>query len=191
MSNFQEIFGQSGFETGSCAPQLDYEALPPGKYVVSIEKSEVKATKAQNGHYLELTMCVLEGNFKNRKLWDRINIDNPSQQCVQIGRSVLAAIGLALEVPSLLAAEQLVGGVLVAHVKVKGEQNEIRTYSSVAKYRADQAVAVAQGGQAVTTACAPPAQQQPPQQQQPVQPQQPGQQASPQPASVPPWQRQN
>lgn len=139
MSDFQTIFGDDGFGTDSVAPQEDYALLPPGKYVVSIDKSEVKQTKRMDGHYLELTMCVLEGKYRNRKLWDRINIDNPSQTCVQIGLSVLAAIGRALQLPKLLEAAQLVSGVLVAHVKVKGDQNEIRTYSSVASYREEQA----------------------------------------------------
>jgi len=207
MSDFQTIFG-GGFQTDSVEAQKDFDVLPPGKYPVQIETAVVKPTKAGNGHYAELVLVVLDGPCKNRKLWDRINIDNPNPVCVKIGLSVMAAIGQSLKIPYLQDASQLQGGVLVAHVKVKNEQNEVRTYSSMEAYRAEQAKQPLQAAAAQQ-----PVQQQPAKQpaQQPVQQvaqrqppqcpvQQPVQQQPPQPSaqggslpdypgSKPPWER--
>lgn len=138
MADLSTIFGAAGFQTGSVEPQKDFDVIPPGQHVVQIEGSEVKLTKKQTGHYLELVLTVLEGPAKGRKLWDRINIENPEPQCVEIGARVLAAIGQALKIEHLVNETQLLNGVLVAHVKVKGEYNEIRTYSSLEDYRLKQ-----------------------------------------------------
>lgn len=90
----------------------------------------MKQTKAGNGHYVELVLRILEGEFQGKKVWNRINIDNPSAKCVEIGCAQLAALGLALGIANLTTVQQLVNGVVIAHVKVDGEQNDVRTYSA-------------------------------------------------------------
>jgi hypothetical protein len=128
MSDLQQIFG-NGFDTGSVPPAEDFAAVPPGKYPVVIEKAEVKQTKKGDGHYIELQLSILDGPAKNRKVWDRINIQNPSQQCVEIGLRSLAALGLAVGLASVSDTSQLLNKVCIAHVKVDGENNSVRTYS--------------------------------------------------------------
>lgn len=130
MSDLATIFG-NGFDTGSVPPAEDFVAIPPGKYPALVEKAEVKSTKAGNGHYVELTLSILDGQYKNRKLFDRINIDNPSQECVSIGLRSLAALGQAIGLTSISDTSQLLQKVCIAHVKVKDEQNYVRTYSSL------------------------------------------------------------
>lgn len=130
MADLQSLFG-GGFDTSSVPPQEDFVVIPPDKYVVVIDAAEVKPTKSQTGHYIELTMTVVDGQYKDRKVWDRINIANPSQKCVEIGLRSLAALGLAVGLSSIADTDQLLGKVAVAHVKVKEGQNEVRTYSAV------------------------------------------------------------
>ena len=130
MSNLAAIFG-AGFDTNTVEPQGDFEVIPPGKVPVIFDKSEVKQTKAGTGYYLELAMTITDGEYRNRKLWDRINIQNPSQQCEKIGRSELSALGKATGVTYVSDENQFLGKTCIAHVKVKDEQNEIRTYSAV------------------------------------------------------------
>ena len=128
MSDLQQLFGGPGFDTHSVPPQEDFIVLPPGKYPVMIEKAEVKTTKSGTGHYLEVQLSVLDGQAKNRKVWDRINIQNPSEKCVEIGLRSLAALGQALGLASIQDTNQLLNGVCIACIKVKDEQNEVRTY---------------------------------------------------------------
>jgi len=125
------IFGQNAFDTGAVEPQSDYEVIPPSKVLVLIEEAEVKPTKANTGYYLKLKLSVVDGPYKNWKLFDNINVQNPSAQCVEIGLRQLAALGLAIGVKVITDSSQLVNKTCIANVKVKDDQNYIRTYSPV------------------------------------------------------------
>lgn len=136
LANF---FGTTdGFDTHSVEPQADFVAIPPGDYPIVIEKSEMKKTKSGNGHFLELTckILALPGNASGmmgqsavgRKVWDRLNLDNPNGQAVEIALRSFAALGQALNLARIQDTQQIVGGMCIACVKVKDGSNEIRTY---------------------------------------------------------------
>ena len=205
------FLGDNGFDPNAHEPQEDFVVLPPGKYPVMIEAAEVKQTKKGDGHYLELTMKVIDGPSVNRKLWDRINIDNPSLKCVEIGLRVLSALAKSVSLPAIQDTSQLVDKCCLASVKVKDNNNEVRTYLPIE--HAGQAGSVQQQCQAPPQqppAQQPPAQQpvgnpgfqQPPQQQytpdgqnpsqtprQAPYQQPPAQQPAPDASSPPPWAR--
>lgn len=127
--DLRSIFGVE-FDPFSIKPQKDFEVIPPGEHLCLIDRAEVKITKKGDGHYIELEMTIQGEEYKNRKLWDRINIDNPNSECVRIGLEHLAALGQAIRINELSDSAQLVGHPVIAHVKVRNEQNEIRTYSA-------------------------------------------------------------
>jgi len=128
MSDLESIFG-SEFDSSQFDPMGDYDLLKPGKYPVEIEEASVQPTKAGNGHYIKLKLRVIDGEYSNRVLFDNLNIDNPSQQAVEIAKRTLSAICGALNIGKIKDSAQLVGGKLLAHVKVKDGQNQVRTYS--------------------------------------------------------------
>ncbi len=86
------------FNANEVEPMEPLEAVPAGKYNVVITESEAKPTKSRNGHFLELAFEIIDGEFKGRKVWARLNLDNPNQQAVQIARSELSAICRAVNV---------------------------------------------------------------------------------------------
>ncbi len=131
MSDLSGFFNQAAFDVNSVEPQGDFEVIPPGKYTVLIEKSELQQTKKGNGHFIYLEMQIADGQFKGRKIFDRINVENPSSQCIVIGKRCLSALGLAIGLQAVSDTSQLVNQLVIAHVKIKNEQNEVRTYSSV------------------------------------------------------------
>ena len=137
MANLNSIFGSS-FLADQYEPAREYQLYDPGQYPSQIESVEIKPTKANNGAFVEVKMVMLEGPYKGQRLTDRINIDNPSAACVAIGRGQLTALCLAAGIAKLDDTDQLHQCVVVSHVKVKNEQNEIRTYSSITDYRAKQ-----------------------------------------------------
>ncbi len=143
MSDLGDFFSQQPFFVDSVEPQADYEIIPPGKYVVAIEKAEVQQTKKGTGHFIYLEMAVVDGQYLKRKVFDRINIDNPNAQCVEIGLRCLAALGKAIGLQVVSSVNELVNQVVVAHVKVKNDQNEVRTYSPVGANPAPPAAPVA------------------------------------------------
>lgn len=128
MSDISEIFG-SDFDHNEYEPTADFAVIPPGKYTVRIDEASVKQTKAGNGHFIQLQMKVVEGEHKGAVLFDNLNIDNPSTQAVEIAKRTLSAICKALHIERCKDTAQLQGGIMIAHVKVKDDQNRIRTYS--------------------------------------------------------------
>lgn len=123
------IFGEE-FNSNDYEPLGTFEAIPPGNYTVQIEKTELRTTKKGDGHYVWLEMVVLEGQYKGRKLWDQINIDNPSVKCAEMGRKAFGDLVRAAGYQKVSNTDVLLQSIVVAVVKVKDSQNEIRTYKS-------------------------------------------------------------
>jgi hypothetical protein len=73
-----------------------FEPLPPGQYRTQIVQSEMRPTKDGNGSYLWLELDILEGPFAGRKLWDRLNLNNPNAQAVEIAQRTLSSICYAV-----------------------------------------------------------------------------------------------
>ena len=183
-----QIFG-GAFDPNSVEPAADFEVLPPGKYPCLIEESELKSTKKGDGYYVKLVMSVLDGQFKGRKVFDNINISNPNQQAMEIGQRSLSALALAIGLPAVTDTAQLANQCVVASVKVKDGDNQVRTYLPIGGQQPPQQSPPAQYQQPQQTQ--PPAQQ-PPQQQTaapPAQYQQPQAQTQPPAQAKPPWAR--
>ena len=125
----------NGFAATKVAPAADFEPLPAGKYLAVITDSEMKPTKSGNGHYLELTFQVIDGQYKGRLLWSRLNLDNPSEQAVQIAQGELSAICRSVGVMRPKDSIELHNLPLLVTVKCKKRQdngdivNEIRGYA--------------------------------------------------------------
>jgi len=125
----------SGFDANSVNPATDFEPLPAGKYVAIITDSEMKSTKSGSGNYLELTFQVIDGPFKGRLLWSRLNLDNPNAQAVQIAQGELSAICRAVGVMQPKDSLELHNLPLLVTVKCKKREdtgdvvNEIKGYT--------------------------------------------------------------
>jgi hypothetical protein len=124
-----------GFDANQVEPSSDFEPIPAGKYLAVITESEMKPNKAGTGHYLQLTFQVVDGPYKGRNLWARLNLDNPNATAVQIARAELSAICRAVGVLAPNDSVELHDLPLVIHVKCKkrddtGElTNEIKGYA--------------------------------------------------------------
>lgn len=124
-----------GFNANDVEPATDFEAIPAGKYLAVITESEVKPNKSGTGSYLQLTFQVIEGEYKNRFLWARLNLDNPNATAVKIARGELSAICRAVGVMAPGDSVELHDLPLVISVKCKkradtGEiTNEIKGYA--------------------------------------------------------------
>ncbi len=124
-----------GFDANQVEPSANFEPVPAGKYPAMVTESEMRPNKAGTGAYLQLTFQVLDGPFKNRFLWARLNLDNPNATAVQIARAELSAICRAVGVLAPNDSTDLHNLPLTIHVKcVKradtGElANEIKGYS--------------------------------------------------------------
>lgn len=86
------------FDASQVEPKKDFVALPAGIYNVTIIDANWKTTKAGTGKMLVLEFEVLDGDKKGRKLFTRLNLDNPNATAVQIAQSELSSICRAINV---------------------------------------------------------------------------------------------
>ena len=124
-----------GFDARTVEPAADLTPIPPGKYLAIITESEMKPTKSGVGSYLELTFQIIEGEYKNRNLWARLNLDNPTPLTVKIAQGELSAICRAVNVLAPKDSLELHNLPLTISVKTKKRQdtgeivNEIKGYA--------------------------------------------------------------
>jgi len=133
--------------------------IPTGEYLVQIVDSDMKPTKNNDGQYLELTHEVIDGPYKGRKVWARLNLDNPNAQAVEIANRDFAAIRHATGVmnprdsadlhrkPMVIRVEMIPAGTVNRRgVASDRDRNEIRTWKA-----AEGGAGNAQGASASTT----------------------------------------
>jgi len=124
-----------GFDANQVEPASALDPIPAGKYPAVITDSEMKTNKAETGEYLQLTFEIIDGPHKGRKLWARLNLDNPNAVAVQIAKAELSAICRAVGVLAPKDSVELHNLPLVIHVRCKKRQdtgdiaNEIKGYS--------------------------------------------------------------
>ena len=125
----------NGFNATEVEPTTSFEPLPAGKYLAAVTESEMKPTKSGSGSYLQLTFTILEGEYTNRVLWARLNLNNPNATAVKIARSELSAICHAVGVMQPRDSVDLHNLPLVITVKCKKRDdtgdlaNEIKGYA--------------------------------------------------------------
>ena len=124
-----------GFDANQVEPTAALDPIPAGKYPAVVTESEMKANKAGTGSYLQLTFQIIDGPYKNRVLWARLNLDNPNATAVQIARGELSAVCRAVGVLAPSDSTELHNLPLVIHVRCKKRSdtgeigNEIKGYS--------------------------------------------------------------
>ena len=124
------------FNANEVEPNAEFDPVPADKYLAVIIASEMKPTKSGTGSYLELTFQIIEGQYQNRNLWARLNLNNPNATAVAIARGDLSAICRAIGVLTPKDSAELHDLPLVIDVRCKkrddtGEiTNEIKGYSS-------------------------------------------------------------
>jgi hypothetical protein len=88
----------NNFNAHDVDPNFAFDPIPAANYLAIMTESEYKPTKSGAGQYLQLTFQVLEGEYKGRLLWARLNLDNPNATTVKIARAELSAICRAVGV---------------------------------------------------------------------------------------------
>lgn len=154
----------SGFDATHVEPSTDFDPLPAGKYLAVIAESEMKPTKAGTGSYLQLTLEIIEGPHKGRKVWARLNLINNNDKTVQIAQAELSAICRAVGVLAPKDSVELHNLPLLITVKCKKRTDTDEITNEVKGYAKKDA------------------------QQQPAPPQ-PGSQPAPSANGTPPWRR--
>jgi hypothetical protein len=123
-----------GFDANKVEPATPFEAIPAGKYLATITASEMKPNKAGTGRFLELCFTIVEGEYRNRNVWSRLNLENPNELAMKIAQAELSALCRAVGVLTPNDSVELHNLPLVIKVRCKKRKdtdeitNEIRGY---------------------------------------------------------------
>lgn len=113
----------------------DFSPLPQGDYPVIVEDSEFRETKAGDGNYLFLQLSVIDGHGKNRKLFDRLNLDNPNPQAVEISKKQLASLCRAVGKQKISDSGELHDIPVVATVSIRKGSNGYEDSNDIKGYK--------------------------------------------------------
>lgn len=130
-----------GFNANEVEPSTDFEPIPAGKYLAVITESEVKPNRAATGSYLQLTFQIIDGEFKNRVLWARLNLDNPNGTAVKLAKAELSAICRAVGVMAPNDSTDLHDLPLVINVKLKRRKDTDELQNQIAGYEQKESAA--------------------------------------------------
>jgi hypothetical protein len=111
------------FDSTQYQPNEGLNPVPAGKYNVVIAASEVKETKNGNGRFLQLEFEIIDGEYKGRKVWTRINLWNPNKDAVRIAQGDMTAICRAVNVLHPKDSVELHNLPLCIKVALKPNQN--------------------------------------------------------------------
>ena len=78
-----------------------FEPVPAGWYLAEVIKSEMKATNAGTGKYLNLQWKITEGEHKGRMFFTLMNLVNPNPIAVEIAQKELASVCEAMDIEEL------------------------------------------------------------------------------------------
>jgi len=109
----------AGFNANDQAPMQSFDALPPADYLVMTESADQKATKAGDGSYLNCVDVVLDGQYKGRKVFRRLNLWNANQVAVDIANRELAAWCKAVGIVTPQSSDDLVNKPFVVVLGIK------------------------------------------------------------------------
>lgn len=106
------------------AKPRDNTLIPSGWHRAWIIGTEMRPTAAGTGRFLEITWEIVEGDSEKRRLWDRLNVENPNEVAVKIALEALSAICHATNVLDFSDPAQLAGVPCMIKVGVEKKKDQ-------------------------------------------------------------------
>jgi hypothetical protein len=125
-----------GFDANAVEPQQSMEPLPAGWYRAVITASEEKPTKAQTGSFLMMTLEVIEGQHQGRKVFERLNLNNPNATAVEIAQRTLSSICRAVGVMTPRNSSDLHDKPFMVKLAVKPADGQYSASNDIKEYAA-------------------------------------------------------
>jgi signal recognition particle subunit SEC65 len=127
-------FDFNDFNSRDVQPRGDMsEPIPAGQYRAQIVKGEWKANSKNTGRYLELVFEVKRGEHEGRRVWARLNLENPSMKAVSMAEADLKAICNATGVKKPRNEQQLFDIAMVIDVVVAERKDKPGDYTNEIK----------------------------------------------------------
>lgn len=143
----------AGYNANDYEPAGEFQPIPEGEYRACITESAFESTKKGDGNFLKLTVQVIDGPFTGRTVFDRLNLDNPSDQAVQIAKAQLSAICRAVGKMSPEDSADLHNIPFMVKLGVRPHDgkvyNEVKSYKAVGGNGDTQKVDAASGQKSI------------------------------------------
>lgn len=125
------------FNAEEIEPLGSFEPLPIGEYTVIISASEMKDTKNKEGKYLQLVYDVVDDNeYRGRKLFDRLNLENKNATAKEIAQRALSSICRSVGVMHPKDSEELHDKPFVVKVGIRPGDENYQPTNTVKEYKA-------------------------------------------------------
>ena len=129
------------FDTQNVEPMRSFDPLPDGWYKAVISDTEERQTKSMTGSFLLLTIDIIEGEFRGRKVFDRLNLNNPNETAVQIAQRTLASVCNAVGVVNPQDSAELRDKPMMIKVVVRPPENGYDASNDIKGYEPCEASA--------------------------------------------------
>ena len=123
------------FDASTVEPLGSFEPIPLGDYMVIISATEMKPTKDGKGQYLQLTYDVVDGEYKGRKIFDRLNLINDNKTAQEIAQRALSSICRAVGVMRPQRTEELHSKSFVIKVGIRPATETFAPSNVVKEYK--------------------------------------------------------
>lgn len=120
MPSFSFNAGQA-IEMQSDSKSAEREPVPAGRYSAMVTDSAIKATKAGDGEYIELTWEIVGGPHNNRKWWQMYQVKNKSEKAVSMAQADLSAICKAMGREGFDMTEDLHNHEIVVDLEIESQ----------------------------------------------------------------------
>jgi hypothetical protein len=128
-----------GFDATQVEPSTSFDPMPAGKYLAVIVESSMEPNSAGNGSFLKLVFQICEGEFKNRQVWERLNLNHPNETAMRIAQAKLSAICRAVKVTTPQDSQELHNLPLVIKVRCRKRKDVDEITNDISGYEPREA----------------------------------------------------
>lgn len=125
------------FDADKVEPIGKFEPIPIGEYVAIITKTEQRPSKKNPANqYVQVDFKVIDGPYKNRVIFDFLNLVNENEKAVEIAQRKLSGIIRAVGLHKIQDTDELVNRPLVLSLGIRkgtdgyDDQNDIKEYKT-------------------------------------------------------------
>lgn len=111
-----------GFNVSEVPEDTRFSPLPKGQYKVMIVDDEEK-TSSKGHEYIVLTIEVIDGDFKGRKLWENLHLNCGNAVAVNIAMQTCKKIGEAIGNVNITDTKQMLDKPFLIEVATKPDDD--------------------------------------------------------------------
>jgi hypothetical protein len=111
-----------------------FDIVPAGDYIAIISASDYVANQKGTGMILKLTYEIIDGEFKGRKIFENLNLENENAVAVQIAKKTLNSICLACGVNAIQDSSQLHSIPMLLDVGIKPAKGDYDAQNKIKKH---------------------------------------------------------